>query len=372
MNRFLFLLVLTCTSQAIYAQYVYTIKADSVKITNSCDTAELIIENHTQNVPGFLYNKGRGRTEFRRVLQNLSDSTFLIGGDTLKLSNIWLQGGNRFGTIGKFGTLDNNHIDFYTNNTKWGRWANTGNLLIGTETDAGPYKLQVDGKSYFTNDVYVVSDSYYISIKPHYQTGYGPSTDASMIAFGNIYGSIGVNKQNLGNIPANSLLVGGSSPGWWTAVTDYRLNPTIIVPGEGPVAINGGWRGIDNGGSRGFLGDMPGYSLDLNGGRGTGNGIPGDIIFSTGNVQPSGTTIHNLSLRWTIKGGTGFLSNSPNPTSLVDVNATNGYSQFRLRTSYTPASTADTNGNVGDFSWDDNYFYIKTSTGWKRSALSSF
>jgi len=46
MNRILFLLVLTCTSQTISAQYVYTIKADSVKITNSCDTAELIIENH--------------------------------------------------------------------------------------------------------------------------------------------------------------------------------------------------------------------------------------------------------------------------------------------------------------------------------------
>jgi hypothetical protein len=34
----------------------------SVKITNTCNTAELIIENHTQNVPGFLFNKGRGRT----------------------------------------------------------------------------------------------------------------------------------------------------------------------------------------------------------------------------------------------------------------------------------------------------------------------
>jgi hypothetical protein len=41
--------------QVLTAQVVYTIKADSVKITN-CDSAELIIENHTQGVPGFLYN----------------------------------------------------------------------------------------------------------------------------------------------------------------------------------------------------------------------------------------------------------------------------------------------------------------------------
>src|SRR5207302_1476739 len=58
------------------------IKADSVKITNSCDTAELIIENHTQNVPGFLFNKGKGRTEFRRAVK-LNDSTLVLGADTV-------------------------------------------------------------------------------------------------------------------------------------------------------------------------------------------------------------------------------------------------------------------------------------------------
>ncbi len=65
------------------AQYVYTINADSVKITNHCETAELILENHTQTVPGFLFNKGRGRTEFRRGLQKINDSLYLIGADSL-------------------------------------------------------------------------------------------------------------------------------------------------------------------------------------------------------------------------------------------------------------------------------------------------
>ena len=46
----------------VRAQYVYTINADSVKITNHCDSAELIIQNHTQGVVGgFLYNTGNGR-----------------------------------------------------------------------------------------------------------------------------------------------------------------------------------------------------------------------------------------------------------------------------------------------------------------------
>jgi hypothetical protein len=73
-----------CLEKALHAQYVYTIKADSVKITNTCDTAELIIENHTQTVPGFLFNRGRGRTEFRRIAQ-LDDTSVVVGGDTIHL-----------------------------------------------------------------------------------------------------------------------------------------------------------------------------------------------------------------------------------------------------------------------------------------------
>jgi hypothetical protein len=53
MKRILFLLALLCLEEALHAQFINTIKADSVKITNSCDTAGLIIENHKQNVCGF-------------------------------------------------------------------------------------------------------------------------------------------------------------------------------------------------------------------------------------------------------------------------------------------------------------------------------
>src|SRR5882757_3048342 len=95
------------------AQSVYTIKADSVKLTN-CDSSELIIENHTQNVPGFLYNTGNGRTIFKRGAFKLNDSLYIIGADTLNLgARAWLQGGNAFGTTGILGTLDNNHLDIY-------------------------------------------------------------------------------------------------------------------------------------------------------------------------------------------------------------------------------------------------------------------
>jgi hypothetical protein len=75
----------------------------------------------------------------------VSDSVFVFGGDTLKM-NPWLQDGNWFGTIGSFGTMDDNPIDFYTNGLKRGRWWNTiGNLIIGNASDNG-YPLQLYGK----------------------------------------------------------------------------------------------------------------------------------------------------------------------------------------------------------------------------------
>lgn len=39
---------------------------------------------------------------------------------------------------------------------------------------------------------------------------------------------------------------------------------------------------------------------------------------------------------------------------------------------FTPTSSLDTTGEVGQITLDDNYIYVKTSTGWKRISLSSF
>ena len=60
------------------------------------------------------------------------------------------------------------------------------------------------------------------------------------------------------------------------------------------------------------------------------------------------------------------------PTAKVDVNGSTGYDQLRMRTSYTPSSSSDTNGNIGDIAWDDSNIYIKTSTGWMKAALTTF
>jgi hypothetical protein len=108
MKKLLILAVVLLFANMASAQYIYTIKADSVKITNNCDTAELILENHTQNVLGFLYNKGKGRTEFRKI-NKLNDSTMIFGDDTIVVHGSgWRLTGN-YGTnpaVNYIGTND--------------------------------------------------------------------------------------------------------------------------------------------------------------------------------------------------------------------------------------------------------------------------
>lgn len=69
-----------------------------------------------------------------------------------------------------------------------------------------------------------------------------------------------------------------------------------------------------------------------------------------------------------INGDVGISTSAP--TAKLDVNGSTGYDQLRMRTSYTPTGPGDSNGNMGDIAWDENYIYIKTSACcWKRAAI---
>jgi hypothetical protein len=64
-----------------------------------------------------------------------------------------------------------------------------------------------------------------------------------------------------------------------------------------------------------------------------------------------------------------------NATARLQVTNTTGFNQLRLTTPYTPTSSADTDGNIGDIAWDTGFIYVKTAsgaTGWKRSTLATF
>lgn len=85
MKTVLFVVIMIVLGNSLFAQKsTLLLQGDSVKVTN-CDSAELIIENHTQAVSGFLFNTGNGRTIFKRGAIKINDSMYIIGGDTLKI-----------------------------------------------------------------------------------------------------------------------------------------------------------------------------------------------------------------------------------------------------------------------------------------------
>jgi len=125
MKSLILLLALLCSAPTLFAQkVVYTINADSTKLTG-CDSNELIIENHTQNVPGFLFNTGNGRTIFKQAVVKLNDSMYVIGSDTLKVLSVrgWSLSGNT-GTVDRvnfIGTTDATPLNFRIRNVNAGR-----------------------------------------------------------------------------------------------------------------------------------------------------------------------------------------------------------------------------------------------------------
>lgn len=141
------------------AQSVYTITGDSVKLTG-CDSSELIIQNHTQNVPGFLFNTGNGRTIFKRAIQPLGGNTYLFGADTVQLAapNAWNQGGNSFGAPGVLGTTDNHSLNVYTNDTlraafdSLGGFSAYGTGYFGSNVSMANYTTLNVGGTYIVDD----------------------------------------------------------------------------------------------------------------------------------------------------------------------------------------------------------------------------
>ncbi|MCB9047166.1 MAG: hypothetical protein H6550_13620 [Chitinophagales bacterium] len=96
------------------------------------------------------------------------------------------------------------------------------------------------------------------------------------------------------------------------------------------VTINGSGAGVDS--------NIQGGVLRLAAGKSTGAALPQDVIFATTQATISGTALQALVDRWYIKGETGRFSNNSAPTSMIDIDGTNGYDQLRIRRSYTPVS----------------------------------
>ena len=140
MLKIIFLPVLCLLVFSAVGQVQTQVVGDSVYIHNNAGTSELILENSTDTVNGFLFNKGAGRTEFRKALIYLGNNKYLIGFDTLDLSGSgsngsWLTTGNTGTNSANFiGTTDDVPLVFKVNNTlagKIGIASNDNNVSLG-------------------------------------------------------------------------------------------------------------------------------------------------------------------------------------------------------------------------------------------------
>jgi len=470
MTRFVCLVFLFfASSLALHAQKkIYTISADSVKITY-CDSAELILENHTQNVPGFLFNTGNGRTIFKRGAQQLGNGSYLVGSDTVKA---WVQGGNAYGTTGVLGTKDANPLDLYTNGVGQARLTTNGHLIVGATTDSN-YNLDVKGVArfgtYYGNNTLRGNLNFENQNFPSYimQGGFTgrslqiPGTGGNapwtfnntanwgvwvVDQSGTIYlqgGKINITSTNFANIgsilstepstPMNRTVYFGSGQNQYANENGTNItirggpggySPASYIFNGGSITINGGEQGANGAkgniilnnqvyGNVGIQTGTPVSNLEVDqGAMGSGTvsndaggttvrGIStlftntfrvGDSITINGQtvtiraitsdtrMTTDAITTADSSATYTLRGGSRFHVKGNGtvgigitvPTSQLDILGAKGYSQLRLRTQYTPSSSADTNGNVGDIAVDDNYFYYKTSAGWKRVPMSTF
>ncbi len=129
MQKCLIPLLLICLiSGTTKAQYISKLKADTVIVTGASGTGELIIENNTRNIPGYLFNKGNGRTEFRQ----------LTGSGGWSLPGVSGLSGSSF-----IGTQDGTKLIFKTNSMQHASFDNSGVFTIGPEGTASFPKFRM-------------------------------------------------------------------------------------------------------------------------------------------------------------------------------------------------------------------------------------
>lgn len=275
--------------------------------------------------------------------------------------------------VGRSNVLNTNdnarHITIGNNNTGnttkiWQYMIGQGNNLSTAQLGNyafGDYNTITSGDTY----QYIFGSNNNINV-PATSTSRGHFIIGNSNSISHKYSSIlGNNQSTTGD---NQLIFGDANAN--THMGGYR----DVYFGSGPVSNLSTGVGapvtINSSGAKGA--DKSGGLLRLAAGKSTGAAVAPDLIFATASATTTGTTLQSLTDRWYVKGETGRLSNNSTPTALLDIDGATGFGQLRLRTTYTPTATGDTNGDVGDVSWDEDYIYIKTSTGWKRSALTTF
>jgi hypothetical protein len=334
--------------------------------------------NATSNATFYITAQGAGG------FLNASSSGLLVSTtiDGLDLSLRSEKGsGNAGGGINYLSSINGSRHShrFFHNNVEQMRLQYTGNLLIGTTTDAG-FRLDVNGTARVQGDtsvsgsvtatgnsnsaiIHSVGDSYNVRLNADRINFLGTGNSFSGLVIGNTFGFIGVNKSTFNSIPTGSILIGSNANGNVSFI-DNQYNETFSVINSGSTnsfcRINGGYR----------------YGTDLNASNfniitplGTGTGTGGDIITSIGVAGTTGTTRNTTAEIMRVKSSTANISiganATPNASAILDITSTTkGFLPPRMTTTQKNAISTPATGLVV-YDTTLNKLSVYTGSAWE-------
>lgn len=223
MLRLLFMIVLFSAVFTANSQVRTKIIGDSVQIKSNTSTAELILENSSKSVNGFLYNKGNGRTEFRNefVQQTLTDGSTV----TWNLDN---------GSYGIWNITDTGRTLAITNPIAYhnyklkivqdatgGRSVRTWPSSILWPNGTAP-TLSAGANSIDMVDLFYDGTNYYA----RYNYRFASQDNVNFFVISNLYNS-GPTVHTLTGVPAGSLIVITSACGSSLANASISSSPSL-------------------------------------------------------------------------------------------------------------------------------------------------
>ena len=236
-------------------------------------------------------------------------------------------------------TINNNTNNFHVGANSPTSGTNSAVTILGLASNQAAISIGINSTASGRSGV-AIGDNANVSGTSTNFTGVAIGTNAKVTGFGVAFGYTTADAGEFS--AASAITFGGLVP-----ITNvyFGSGKSLNDPSGTARTGNGVAYTINGSGAAGT--DFAGGNVTIAGGRGTGTGTPGDVIFSTSTATTTGTTLQTLTNRVWVKGQTGFVGiGTSSPAYLLDVNGTAKANKLLINTSTDAGFTADVNGTM--------------------------